>query len=157
MTFGLMTPEPQETLREFIEDYTVIQAAGGLVFNKKNELLTIKRNGIWDLPKGKIERHEDQIAAALREVMEETGINHLNISEKIGETYHAYYEDEAILLKETHWYRMNSSGTAPLKPQEEEGITEAKFAPIDWFESAEFHSYNSIHDIIKKHLIVSDR
>jgi 8-oxo-dGTP pyrophosphatase MutT (NUDIX family) len=153
MTFGLMTPEPQETLREFIEEHTVIQAAGGLVFNKNHELLTIKRNGVWDLPKGKIERHEDQIAAALREVMEETGINHLNISEKIGETYHAYYEDNAILLKETHWYRMNSSGTAALKPQEEEGITEAKFAPLDWFNSSEFQSYHSIHEIIKKHLV----
>ncbi len=156
MTFGLMTPEPQETLREFIEEYTVIQAAGGLVFNKNNELLTIKRNGIWDLPKGKIERHEDQIAAALREVMEETGINHLNISEKIGETYHAYYEDEAILLKETHWYRMNSSSSAALKPQEEEGITEANFAPIEWFNSDEFKSYSSIHDIIKKYLTASE-
>jgi len=49
---------------------------------------------LWDLPKGKIERDEDQMAAALREVMEETGINMINISEKVGETYHVYYEDE---------------------------------------------------------------
>ena len=71
--FGLICPDPKATVKEFMEEFTIIQAAGGLVFNKENQLLTIKRNGLWDLPKGKIERHEDQMAAALREVMEETG------------------------------------------------------------------------------------
>ena len=149
MTFGLMCPEPQETFLQFADNYTVIQAAGGLVFNKKNQLLSIKRNGIWDLPKGKIEKHEDQRAAALREVMEETGINRINISDKIGETYHAYFEDEAVLLKETHWYKMNCHSDVNLKPQETEGITEVKFEDIEWFHSDEFKSYSSIHDIVK--------
>jgi 8-oxo-dGTP pyrophosphatase MutT (NUDIX family) len=150
MTFGLICPDPKEVFDEFTSDYTVIQAAGGLVFNKENQLLTIKRNGVWDLPKGKIEKHEDQMAAALREVMEETGINRINISTKIGETYHAYFEDEVILLKETHWYRMNNSGTNDLKPQTEEGISEVKFAELDWFKSTDFQTYSSIRDIIAK-------
>ena len=149
MTFGLMCPDPRETFLQFADNYTIIQAAGGLVFNKQNQLLSIKRNGIWDLPKGKIEKHEDQRAAALREVMEETGINRINISDKIGETYHAYYEDEAVLLKETHWYKMNSQTDTNLKPQEEEGITEVKFDDLEWYTSPEFASYASIHDIIK--------
>jgi 8-oxo-dGTP pyrophosphatase MutT (NUDIX family) len=150
MTFGLICPNPKEVFDEFTAEYTVIQAAGGLVFNKENQLLTIKRNGVWDLPKGKIEKHEDRMAAALREVMEETGINRINISNKIGETYHAYFEDELILLKETHWYRMNNSGTNDLKPQTEEGISEVKFADLEWFKTSEFHTYSSIRDIIAK-------
>jgi 8-oxo-dGTP pyrophosphatase MutT (NUDIX family) len=150
LNYGLISPEPLETLREFLENYTVIQAAGGLVLSKENQLLTIKRNGFWDLPKGKIERHEDQRAAALREVMEETGLNMLNISDKIGETYHAYFEDDIVLLKETHWYMMNSSGKGKLKPQEEEGISEAKWADLDWFKSDDFVSYQSVRDIIRK-------
>ena len=81
--------------------------------------------------------------------MEEAGINRINISDKIGETYHAYYEDEAVLLKETHWYKMNSQSDANLKPQEEEGITEVKFADLDWYTSEDFKSYASIHDIIR--------
>lgn len=149
MTFGLMCPDPQEIFLQFIENYTVIQAAGGLVINPQNQLLCIKRNGIWDLPKGKIEKYEDQRAAALREVMEETGINRINISDKIGETYHAYHQDEAVLLKVTHWYKMNSKPDVNLKPQEEEGITDVKFADLDWYHSPEFISYSSIHDIIK--------
>jgi 8-oxo-dGTP pyrophosphatase MutT (NUDIX family) len=148
LNYGLISMNPEETFREFLDSYTVIQAAGGLVLNKETQLLTIKRNGLWDLPKGKIERHEDQRAAALREVMEETGLNMLNISDKVGETYHAYYEDEAVLLKETHWYMMNSSGKGKLKPQEEEGISEVKWANLDWFKGEEFQSYQSVRDII---------
>lgn len=150
LNYGLISPEPGEIFREFLDHYTVIQAAGGLVLNKESQLLTIKRNGLWDLPKGKIERHEDQRAAALREVMEETGLNMLNISDKVGETYHAYFEDDAVLLKETHWYQMNSSGKGKLKPQEEEGISEVKWADLDWFRSPDFHSYQSVRDIIRK-------
>ncbi len=152
MTFGLIAYDPHETFKDFADNYTLIQAAGGLVFNKENQLLTIKRNGLWDLPKGKIEKHEDQRAAALREVMEETGINMINISDKIGESYHAYFEDDVLLLKETHWYNMNSSGKANLKPQVEEGISEVKFEHLDWFKSPEFQSYNSVRDIVKKAL-----
>lgn len=152
MTFGLIAFDPHETFKDFADNYTLIQAAGGLVFNKENQLLTIKRNGLWDLPKGKIEKHEDQRAAALREVMEETGINMINISDKIGESYHAYFEDDVLLLKETHWYTMNSSGKANLKPQIEEGISEVKFEHLDWFKSPDFQSYNSVRDIVKKAL-----
>lgn len=152
LNFGLISPDPSETFNQFVGEYTVIQAAGGLVFNKESQLLTIKRNGIWDLPKGKIEKYEDQRAAALREVMEETGLNMLNISEKVGETYHAYFEDDVVMLKETHWYFMNSSGKGKLKPQEEEGISEVKWADLDWFRSAEFTTYQSIKDIVAKAL-----
>lgn len=152
LNYGLVSMNPDEVFREFLDSYTVIQAAGGLVLNKETQLLTIKRNGLWDLPKGKIERHEDQRAAALREVMEETGLNMLNISDKVGQTYHAYYEDEAVLLKETHWYMMNSSGKGKLKPQEEEGISEVKWADLDWFKGGEFQSYQSVRDIIARML-----
>lgn len=151
LNFGLISPDPHETFKEFLEEYSVVQAAGGLVFNKEGQLLVIKRNGLWDLPKGKIEKHEDQRAAALREVMEETGLNMLNISDKIGETYHGYFEDDIIMLKETHWYLMNSSGKGVLKPQVEEGISEAIWAGEDFIHSQEFLSYLSIRDIIQKY------
>lgn len=157
MTFGLMSPDPAETFKEFASDYTLIQAAGGLVFDKDNQLLVIKRNGLWDLPKGKIEKHEDQRAAALREVMEETGINMINISDKIGETHHAYQEEESIFLKETHWYKMNSSNYSNLKPQTEEGISEVKFESLNWFETPEFETYKSVRDIIDKALNTSKK
>ena len=152
LNFGLVSSDPAQTFADFTRDYRVIQAAGGLVFSKSGELLTIKRNGLWDLPKGKIEKHEDRQAAALREVMEETGLNMLNISDKVGETYHAYYEDEHLLLKETHWYLMQSSGKGILTPQIEEGITEAVWKPLSFFKDPNFRSYLSIKDIISTYL-----
>ena len=51
-----------------------VVAAGGLVTNDKNELLTMFRRGKWDLPKGKLDEEETIEACALREVREETGI-----------------------------------------------------------------------------------
>ena len=48
--------------------------AGGLVVNQYNEVLFIFRKNLWDLPKGKIEFYETLEKAALREVIEETGV-----------------------------------------------------------------------------------
>ena len=152
MNFGLISSEPEETLREFLGEYRLIQAAGGLVFNKSAQLMAILRNGIWDLPKGKIEKHEDQRAAALREVMEETGINMINISEKVGATYHGYFEGDTVILKETHWYFMQSNGNATPKPQLEEGITEVQWVDVDFFKDPEIRTYKSIRDIIQRAL-----
>ncbi len=149
MHFALISPEPNEVMEKFLGQHSVIQAAGGIVFNKDQELLCIKRNGVWDLPKGKIEKYEDQRAAALREVMEETGINRINISDKVGATYHSYFEDDSLLVKETHWYFMAASSTQ-FHPQEEEGITEVLFQPLSWYQSDEFKSFASVHDIIEK-------
>ena len=94
-----------------------IIAAGGLVFNEKNELLMIYRRGKWDLPKGKLDEGERIEDCAVREVMEETGINRINISNKIGETYHAYFEDEVILLKETPLIQVIDKPILPLKKE----------------------------------------
>ncbi|MDG1098873.1 MAG: NUDIX domain-containing protein [Bacteroidia bacterium] len=152
MNFGVVSQDPEETLRDFLAEYRVIQAAGGLVFNKEAQLLSILRNGIWDLPKGKIEKHEDQRAAALREVMEETGLNMINISEKIGATYHGYFEDNSVLLKETHWYFMQSNGNGKPVPQMEEGITDVQWVDLDFFKNPELKTYKSIKNIIQRAL-----
>ena len=53
----------------------VIEGAGGVVFNRRGEVLVIQhRNGTWVFPKGHLEPGETHLAAALREVEEEAGI-----------------------------------------------------------------------------------
>ena len=42
---------------EFCDNYKMIFASGGVVFNNE-KLLMIYRNDFWDLPKGKIESNE---------------------------------------------------------------------------------------------------
>ena len=68
----------------------MVEAAGGLVFNKDGDILMIFRNGKWDLPKGKLEIGESIEECAIREVEEECGISGLIIEKKIKDTYNIY-------------------------------------------------------------------
>jgi 8-oxo-dGTP diphosphatase len=57
----------------------VIRAAGGIVWRQENgsrEVLLVHRPKYddWSFPKGKAEADEDDLACALREVWEETGL-----------------------------------------------------------------------------------
>ena len=110
----------------FKKNMKVIFAAGGLVLNPKKEVLFIYRNGVWDLPKGWIDKGESIESAAIREVEEECSIYDLNILRKIVTTYHIYYHN-GFKLKETHWFLMISDYDKKLIPQIEEGITDVCF------------------------------
>lgn len=107
--------------------FSSVKAAGGVVINEKGELLVIKRHGLWDLPKGKVEKGEEKRMAAVREVEEECGISDLSIITKLTKTYHTYRFKEKDVLKTTHWYAMKYSGNETLTPQFEEDITEVKW------------------------------
>ena len=87
-------------IEEFKACFTFIEAAGGLVFNTAGEFLIIKRNEIWDLPKGKLEKRENFEEAAIREVEEETGLHGLELLQPLISTYHTYtLNDERVLKK----------------------------------------------------------
>jgi len=85
----------------------------------------ILRNGVWDLPKGKLEKGESFAEAALREVEEETGLAGLELSHLLVSTYHTYTLNGREVLKETRWYEMLYSGDARPVLQGEEGITDS--------------------------------
>lgn len=123
----------QQSLEEtFVTEFEIIHAAGGIVINEKNEILMIYRLDHWDFPKGKIEPNEKTEAAAIREVKEETGIEKLEITQKITTTYHTYTINNTEILKETRWFEMKSDSDAVLIPQKNEGITE-----VVWVSKAE--------------------
>ena len=107
----------------------VVESAGGYVLNNVGQSLVIFRNGLWDLPKGKVEDGETVEQAAVREVEEETGISNPKIERKLVDTYHFYrWKDEnPIFLKRTHWFLMTCKGGKTM-PQIEEGITSAIWA-----------------------------
>jgi len=113
----------EENWKDFCSKFIMIEAAGGLVFNKDGDILMIFRNGKWDLPKGKLEIGESVEECAIREVEEECGIYGLDITEKIIETYHTYSLKGEEILKRTYWYKMNSNFDGELIPQTREGIT----------------------------------
>lgn len=126
--------------REFKSNFKLVLASGGLVYNERKELLVIFRNGIWDLPKGKVEKGESVKDAAKREVEEETGVEIIKQSDDISDiVYHVYYFKEKLILKKTTWYKMIGV-SANLTPQIEEGITEVR-----WMSSLELKNIFSIN------------
>ncbi|RMG21939.1 MAG: NUDIX domain-containing protein [Bacteroidetes bacterium] len=104
-----------------------VAAAGGLVENEEGEYLGIYNRGRWTLPKGHIDAGETPQQAALREVQEETGLQELELKQKIGETWHTYQKRKQWELKTTHWYHMFASSNQPLHPQAKENIEAAKW------------------------------
>lgn len=126
----------EELKKAVFKKFTVIYAAGGLVLNPSKAILLIFRKGKWDLPKGKLDEGESLDQCALREVKEETGLQHLRLIEPLLVTYHTYDEDGKHILKETHWYLMHAGGDQQLKPQLEEQIT-----AIEWAEEKALSKY----------------
>ncbi len=122
--------------KEFFKHFKLIKAGGGLVKNKKGEILLIFRRGKWDLPKGKLDENETLLQCAVREVREETGLTRIEAGEEINTTYHTYVDFGKHILKESHWYYMLATGEETLVPQTEEDITE-----IRWVKKKDLNSF----------------
>ncbi len=133
---------------EFKACFKVIEAGGGVVFNKKGEFLVIYRNGIWDLPKGKLEPGEDFKQAAQREVAEETGLSGLQVHESLLSTYHTYALKGDRVLKKTKWFEMNYEGEAEPVLQGKEGITDYRWVKPGETGFVRNNSYASILDVL---------
>lgn len=142
---------PKSTLKKLAKSVRLIEAAGGLVKNERKECLVIFRNGVWDLPKGKIEDGEKTRKAAVREVEEECGVRVKKAGRKICKTYHVYQQrNEELVLKKTHWYRMKAEGQDKLKPQKEEGITKACWFTPEKLTILTKNTYPSVIDVFHK-------
>jgi 8-oxo-dGTP pyrophosphatase MutT (NUDIX family) len=134
----------------------VIKAAGGLVKNERKEYLFIYRADKWDLPKGKIEKGEGIEEAAVREVEEECGIKVKKLGKKIGKTYHAYIYKGQVVLKKSYWFKMKCEGQDKLKPQREEGITDARWFTPDKLNTITKNTFPSIAEVMEKTGLIKD-
>lgn len=130
----------------FVEGYTLIHAAGGIVSNEFDEILMIFRLNCWDFPKGKVEAGEHWETAALREVEEETGLHDITLREPLPNTYHTYTLHGTPILKITHWYAMHAPAQA-LTPQTEEEISQAVWVPRTAVSDRLRNSYPSLQQL----------
>ncbi len=140
----------EQGLERFRKAFKYIYAAGGLI-RQDDRYLFIYRLGTWDLPKGKLEKHEEPRDAAIRECEEECGITGLDIVRELQPTYHMYeHPKHGYALKKTFWYLMTSSYKGQLVPQTEEMIEK-----VEWFTATEIkervyeNTYFAILDVIR--------
>ena len=145
---AILTPEPDVTFRRLAEQFVVVEAAGGVVENAAGELLMIRLRGRWDLPKGHIEVGENGREAALREVVEETGVMAQSVGgEALATTWHAYDTYGRWELKRTQWWRMQAIG-GELKAQSEEGIAEVRWCSRAEVEECMKNTYETIKRVV---------
>ncbi|MCW1954257.1 MAG: NUDIX domain-containing protein [Flavobacteriia bacterium] len=137
-------PNHEEILNKFSKTIPIVVAAGGVVTNKKGQVLFIYRNEKWDLPKGKIDKGETIEAAAKREVEEETGCKDLEIENFLRVTYHIFKRNGVYKLKEVHWFAMKTDYEGPLEGQLEEGIEKVKWKGPAKIKKALQNSYTNI-------------
>ena len=143
----------EQVWQSFLADKLIIEAAGGMVFNPKGELLMMLRRGQWDMPKGKLDEGETIEACAVREVEEETGVSNLRLNGKLQTTYHTYSFQGRTVLKPSHWFKMECTGTEDLVPQTEEDITELRW--VDKVKAAVLanKAYPSIKEMVEKYYL----
>ncbi|HSJ11659.1 MAG TPA: NUDIX hydrolase [Gillisia sp.] len=147
---NLYHEKEEKLLKHLFKKLPVVTAAGGMVINDKKEILFIYRNKRWDLPKGKVEKGETLEESAIREVMEETGIQDLKITGFLQETYHVFRRKDKYRLKVTHWYEMHSNFEGELIPEEKEGIKKVKWKNFEKTKKALTKSYSNIKLLFPK-------
>jgi len=101
----------------------------------------------WGFPKGHVENGERLEAAALREVIEETGLDDLTVQSSI-ETIDWYFRFRGRLIhKVCHFYLMYTDHMAT-SPQRSEGITACRWESYE--EAAQLVSYANARDVLKR-------
>ncbi|MBI3253084.1 MAG: NUDIX domain-containing protein [Candidatus Omnitrophica bacterium] len=97
-----------------------VPCAGGVVLNSSGQILLVNQNGnSWSLPKGHIDEGEDALAAAKREIYEESGVSQVEHLKDLG-AYERYRigldgKDDLSELKTIHMFLFKTSQNA-LKP-----------------------------------------
>lgn len=145
-----------EKLEQFLfKKLKVVEAGGGMVFNAKKEILFIRRNSKWDLPKGKVEKHESYQEAAVRETVEETGVKDLHVKRFLKKTYHVFKRNDKFRLKVTYWYEMYTDYDGELIPEASEGIKKVKWKNFEKTQKALCDSYENIKLLFPKEYLTT--
>lgn len=104
-------------------------SCGGVVIFRGKILLLYKnyyqRYDGWVLPKGTVEENEEYQETAVREVLEESGVQ-AEIVKYVGKSEYSFNVKDSLILKEVHWYLMNAHSYYS-KPQREEYFTDSGF------------------------------
>jgi 8-oxo-dGTP pyrophosphatase MutT (NUDIX family) len=134
-------------------------SAGGIVYRLANgePLFLVIRDsyGKWGFPKGHLERRERADTAALREVMEETGLRAVTVIGSVETIEWKFQLHGSLIHKRCHFFLMESA-TSVTKPQSAEGITACEWASFD--DAAKLISYDNARAVlVHANAMLSDR
>lgn len=146
----LVTEKKKKLIAHLKDQFKIVKAAGGLVL-KDGRILMIYRLGVWDLPKGKLNKKEKVQEGALREVEEECNIQ-VEVIDKLPKTWHSYAFKGKKILKKTSWYVMNCTDDSLMKPQAEEFIEEVRWMTPEEVVEVLPKAYTSIAFIVRHYL-----
>jgi 8-oxo-dGTP pyrophosphatase MutT (NUDIX family) len=126
-------------------------SAGGVVFRmadgRPSFLLIRDSYGNWGFPKGHLERRERADTAALREVMEETGLRDVSVVGGI-QTIQWYFRFRGRLIHKTCQFFLMESPAGETNPQQAEGITACRWTSIE--EALELIGYENARDVMRR-------
>ncbi len=137
----------EDVYKKICSEFREVNAGGGLVSNRRGDYLLIRRNGLWDLPKGHQENGEELRTTALREVKEETGISELKLGKLICITDHCYIRNGLWHLKHTWWYEITYREPRGMVPQKEEDISKAAWVAKSSLPDFLTNTYPSIAEV----------
>lgn len=141
----------KRTSKEKVKKFERQFSAGGAVFktskDKKVKWLLIKPTGTerWQLPKGKIDKGEKTIEAALREVKEEGGVE-IKIIQKIGSSSYFYVFEDTKCFKTVTYFLMEV--IKKTKEGHDEEIDEVTFREFE--KAYELLTFKDDKGILKK-------
>ncbi len=92
-----------------------VECAGGIVVSINNKVLVVTNAiGSKTLPKGSLEEGEQPIEAARREILEESGLTHLDIKQELGVIIRPGYTAENAVtpsvIKHIHVFLATTDG-----------------------------------------------
>jgi 8-oxo-dGTP pyrophosphatase MutT (NUDIX family) len=110
-----------------------------------------KREGVWALPKGLIDRGETGAETAVREVGEETGLSG-RLEGKLGDVRYVYTRDGQRIFKVVSFFllRYTSGRIGDLPPGMEREVAEARWLPLE--EAPRLLAYGGEREMAKRAL-----
>ena len=149
----VVAEDGKAALVEFCKQMPIVRAAGGVVENSGGDILVMTRKGWRDLPKGHIDEGESAEEAAVREVMEECGLQSVDIVAPLCTTRHFHCAYGRWEIKQTEWFLMYAEGEEPaLMPEEDEGITAVEWLRGRRLWQAVESSYSTIKEVFEEFL-----